>query len=598
MKAGRTGPQLDRIRLHGPVHAGAERCDLGLLSRTVSAVVEALHPEDPAEIGPYRLRARLGAGGMGVVYFGFSPDGHRRAIKVPHGDLAADAEFRRRFAAEVVAASKVTGPGVATVVAADSDADLPWLASEYVPGIPLGESADVPMGTDEARAFALGLAVALTDIHAAGVVHRDLKPANILLTDTGPRVVDFGIATAGFTRLTSTGVIVGSPGWIAPERLKGDDATSASDVWAWGACVAYAFTGRSPFGGDAADVIAMRILLGQPDLTALPDAPATIVARALSVDPDQRPSARELATHLRKHQQPKPAAVPTLDASAAHVPQTSLAFAALSRLNAHRDVAAAPAVRSQLAASRPSSVGSLSRLLRVTAAVTEAVLLIVGMGALWVTLDAPGRIAAIVSSDPGDVTTKVADADARDDARDRASHARRIEGSSGLPSGSESLEHADEPVVEPTTFSVRPAQTPTPAANNAIPSPDEPAFETEVLQLIDDARASAGCAGLRSDAQLHTAARAHSVDMAERDYFDYNNPDGQTPEDRMFESGYDQPGDETIARGYASPEEVVAAWLDSPGHRAVLLNCDFKAIGIGILIVSEGPWWTADFGYV
>ena len=187
-----------------------------------------------------------GAGGMGVVYFGFSTDGHRRAIKVPHRELAADAEFRCRFSAEVAAASKVTGPGVATVVAADTDADLPWLASEYVPGSPLGESADVPMGTDDARAFALGLAQALADIHAAGVVHRDLKPANILLTDTGPRVVDFGIATAGFTRLTSTGVIIGSPGWIAPERLKGDDATPASDVWAWGACVAYAFTGRPP----------------------------------------------------------------------------------------------------------------------------------------------------------------------------------------------------------------------------------------------------------------------------------------------------------------------------------------------------------------
>ena len=158
-----------------------------------------------------------------------------------------DDEFRRRFTAEVNAASRVRGPGVAPVVAADTDGDPPWLASEYVPGTPLDETpTGQPIPAADLPDFARGLAQALASIHAAGVVHRDLKPANVLLTAHGPRVVDFGIATAGLTRMTSTGVIIGSPGWIAPERIRGHDATPAADIWAWGACIAYAATGQSP----------------------------------------------------------------------------------------------------------------------------------------------------------------------------------------------------------------------------------------------------------------------------------------------------------------------------------------------------------------
>ena len=262
-------------------------------------MVEDLHPEDPPEIGPYRLRGRLGTGGMGVVYLGFSPKGHARAIKVPHRELARDSEFRRRFAAEVAAASRVSGPGVAEVVASDPDADLPWLASEYVPGTTLDQAvATQPLPTDAVRTFASGLAEALAAIHAAGVVHRDLKPANVLHTPTGPRVVDFGIATAGHTRMTSTGVIIGSPGWIAPERIRGQDATPASDVWAWGACVAYAATGHSPFGADTPDAD-RRPRPGRPTRPHnLPDNLAPLVTRALASNPSDRPTARELADLL------------------------------------------------------------------------------------------------------------------------------------------------------------------------------------------------------------------------------------------------------------------------------------------------------------
>ena len=490
--------------------------------------MEALHPEDPAEIGPYRLRARLGAGGMGVVYFGFSTDGHRRAIKVPHRDLAADAEFRRRFAAEVAAASKVAGPGVATVVAADTDADLPWLASEYVPGSPLGESADVPMGTDDARAFAFGLAVALADIHAAGVVHRDLKPANILLTDTGPRVVDFGIATSGFTRLTSTGVIIGSPGWIAPERLKGDDATSASDVWAWGACVAYAFTGRPPFGGDTPDVIAMRILLGQPDLAALPDAPASIVARALSVDPDQRPSARDLANHLRKHQGPPPAAVvavPTPNAVARDVPQTSLVYDPVNRSAFENQASRRSRRRSTNLDVERTPAADLHQPQLLAVAAVAAVALAIVMGTLWIAVNEPRWIIGIFSPDRGDLTSSE-QANDREAARDRASKARRT---------------------------AKPA-----------PTSRESAYESEVVRLTNDARADAGCGPLRTDSRLREAARAHSVDMAARGYFDHSSPDGKSAWDRMGAVGYTAPAGENIARGYESAEAVVQGWLDSP----------------------------------
>lgn len=266
-------------------------------------MLEDLGPEDPAEIGSYRLRGRLGTGGMGTVYLGFTRAGEPVAVKVPHRDLAQDPEFRRRFAAEVAAARRVSGPGVAAVVSADVDTDLPWLASEYVPGTALDEAVrDGSLPSDAVHLLARGLAEALTAIHSVGVVHRDLKPSNVLLTATGPRVVDFGIATAGDTRFTRTGALIGSPGWIAPERLQGLEATAAADVWAWGACVAYAALGKSPFAADTAEAQVNRILTGQPNLAGVPEDLSGVVALALALAPTERPSAHTLAMQLGRYQ--------------------------------------------------------------------------------------------------------------------------------------------------------------------------------------------------------------------------------------------------------------------------------------------------------
>lgn len=263
--------------------------------------VQALRAGDPERIGPYRVVARLGAGGMGRVYLARSKGGRAVAVKVVRPELAEDREFRQRFAREVAAARRVNGVFTAGVVDADARADPPWLATAYVPGVSL-DAAVARHGAWEGgpvTTLAAGLAEALEAIHAAGLVHRDLKPSNVLLAADGPRVIDFGISTAtGASSITRTGVMIGTPGFMSPEQLTGDPVGPASDVFALGAVLAFTASGTGPFGTGSAQGLMYRIVHGEPGLDEVPDPLRALVGRCLAKRPEERPGVDELLGEL------------------------------------------------------------------------------------------------------------------------------------------------------------------------------------------------------------------------------------------------------------------------------------------------------------
>ena len=260
--------------------------------------VHPTQPGDPGHIGPYRIIGRLGSGGMGIVYAALDPNGLRVAIKLIHAAHAENDEFRARFRREVELSRRVSGPCLVPLLAADTDATPPWLATEYVPGPTLGQhiTTDGPLTEARLHALAAGTAAALAAIHQAGVIHRDIKPANVILAPSGPRVLDFGIAhTLDGTSVTRTGVITGTAGWISPEYYRTGTTGPAGDVFAWGALIAYAATGRLPFGTGAPDVVAFRVLSGEPDVAGVPGDLLALVTSALVKDPCDRPTAGALA---------------------------------------------------------------------------------------------------------------------------------------------------------------------------------------------------------------------------------------------------------------------------------------------------------------
>ncbi|MFG1666367.1 protein kinase [Streptomyces sp. Y7] len=261
--------------------------------------MEKLGAGDPQQIGAYRLLARLGAGGMGDVYLARSDRGRTVAVKLVRRELAAQEEFRARFRQEVQAARQVGGFWTAPVLDADTEADVPWVATGYVAGPSLQQVVGQDHGALPERSvgiLAAGLAHALKDIHAAGIVHRDLKPSNVLVTIDGPRVIDFGIAraleTVDESGLTRTGALVGSPGFMAPEQVRGDRITPACDVFCLGSVLAYAATGRLPFGSvdSGAHAVMFRIAQEEPDLEGMPEGIAELVRDCLRKDPGVRPT--------------------------------------------------------------------------------------------------------------------------------------------------------------------------------------------------------------------------------------------------------------------------------------------------------------------
>ncbi|MET7913862.1 serine/threonine-protein kinase [Streptomyces avermitilis] len=263
--------------------------------------LEVLQAGDPRQVGPYRIVARLGAGGMGRVYLGWSRGGRPVAVKVVRQELAEDREFKRRFAREVTAARRVNGVFTAGVVNADPDGSPAWLATVYVPGVSLSDAVAAHGRWPQASVLALGagLAEALEAIHAAAVVHRDLKPSNILLAADGPRVIDFGISVAGeASALTQTGKMIGTPGFMSPEQLTGKPVGPSSDVFSMGAVLAFAASGAGPFGSGSAHALNFRAVYEKPNLRDLPPKVRVVVARCLAKDPGRRPSVAELLNQL------------------------------------------------------------------------------------------------------------------------------------------------------------------------------------------------------------------------------------------------------------------------------------------------------------
>jgi serine/threonine protein kinase len=259
-----------------------------------------LRDGDPSRIGRYRLTARLGAGGMGVVYLGTAKDGSQAAIKVLRPELADDHEFRVRFRREVTVLTRVQGLCTVRVIEADADSARPFLATEYADGPSLAEQVSHGGPLDPAMLYGLatGLADALVAIHAAGVVHRDLKPANVLLTPAGPKVIDFGIAQAmDATSVTRTGTTVGSPGFMSPEQIMGI-AGQPSDIFSWALTVAYAASGHPPFGTGPTEAVLYRIIHDRAETAAVPAELRPLVEAALAKDPNQRPTAHDLLWHL------------------------------------------------------------------------------------------------------------------------------------------------------------------------------------------------------------------------------------------------------------------------------------------------------------
>ncbi|WP_141584578.1 protein kinase [Actinomadura sp. WMMA1423] len=261
-----------------------------------------LRPDDPSRIGRYRIEAKIGEGGMGAVYLGRDSDGRAVAVKVVRAELAGDRTFLARFHDEAANAQRVASFCTAQVLEHGEDLGLAYMVTEYIDGPSLLQhvSAKGALSPGMLHGVAVGVAAALVAIHSAGLVHRDLKPSNVLLSISGPRVIDFGIARAldMASSHTRTGQVVGTPGWIAPEQITTQEVTPAVDVFAWGCLVAFAASGRNPFGQGSFQIMAARAVHADPEVGDLPPSLAGLVQAALRKDPAQRPSARELLLAL------------------------------------------------------------------------------------------------------------------------------------------------------------------------------------------------------------------------------------------------------------------------------------------------------------
>ncbi|OPG14579.1 serine/threonine-protein kinase [Microbispora sp. GKU 823] len=263
----------------------------------------------PEQLGPYRLVSALGSGGFGEVHLALDPDGRTVAVKVLHPHVASDGFAIARLAREVETMRRVRGAHVAEVLDVSLSGERPYIVTRYVQGRPLSTvvAKDGPVAGADLLRLALGLAEALESVHAAGVVHRDLKPANVIVSEREPYVIDFGIACAlESASVTASGAVVGTPGYLAPEVLEGREAGPEADVFAWGATLAFASSGRQPYGTGPAAAIAYRVVHREPDLSGVPSWLVPIVERCLSADPADRPATAELAGLLKE-------AAPVLD---------------------------------------------------------------------------------------------------------------------------------------------------------------------------------------------------------------------------------------------------------------------------------------------
>ncbi|MFF4422233.1 serine/threonine-protein kinase [Streptomyces sp. NPDC001549] len=280
----------------------------------VQSALTALSADDPHEIGGYRLHARLGSGGMGVVYLAYTPGGRHIALKAVRREFATDPEFRERFAQEVASARRIHGLFTAQVVDSGEDDRTPWLATAYVPGPSLHQVVQRhgPLPVRTVLLLIAGIAEALQEIHRAGVVHRDLKPANVLVAGDGPRVIDFGIARAAdAAALTGVGLRIGTAAFMAPEQALGHPVTPATDVFALGALAGFVAGGVPPFGNGPESGALYRVVHEHPDLGRIPPRaarPAVVVPGQVSAGP----------SHDRRPDRGRPRAPPRRSAAGVH----------------------------------------------------------------------------------------------------------------------------------------------------------------------------------------------------------------------------------------------------------------------------------------
>ncbi|MFF7469242.1 protein kinase [Streptomyces sp. NPDC008092] len=264
--------------------------------------MQPLAGDEPTAVGPYRLLGRLGSGGMGRVYLGRSAGGRSVAVKIVHPHFALDEEFRARFRREVQAARRVGGAWTASVLDADPEAAVPWVATAYAagPSLTAAVTDGGPLPAHTVRALGAGLAEALAAVHELGLVHRDVKPSNVLLTLDGPLLIDFGIARAtdGTASLTSSGVSIGSPGYMSPEQILGKGATGAADVFSLGAVLAYAVNGAPPFPGDSSAALLYKVVHEEPELGSLSGELREVAEACLAKEAARRPTPAEVARRL------------------------------------------------------------------------------------------------------------------------------------------------------------------------------------------------------------------------------------------------------------------------------------------------------------
>jgi serine/threonine protein kinase len=280
-------------------------------------------------IGPYRLIRRLGQGGMGVVYLAESPEHQEVALKVLRPHVAHDPTARARLEREATTLQKVSHPGVAGILDHDLHAERPYLVTRFIPGRPLDEQVDArgPLTPQRWLPLAGCLAESLQAIHAAGVIHRDLKPGNVMMMNGKPVMIDFGIAQAADDlRLTATGLVIGTPGYLAPELIEGELVSESADWWGWAATVAFAATGRRPFGKGPFEAVLHRVHTGQADLEGLDPRLKPLLAAALSPDRRDRPTQVEIMTGLSRFAEGRDALVPNPHTPTEDVPKTLAAL--------------------------------------------------------------------------------------------------------------------------------------------------------------------------------------------------------------------------------------------------------------------------------